>query len=60
MFTNEYVAVKFLFFLCFVYGDACGGAGGGVDCEQSQFFFRFSEGSARGEGEGEGERKIIF
>ena len=46
MFTNEYVAVKFLFFLCFVYGDACGGAG--VDCEQSQFFFRFSEGSARG------------
>ena len=48
MFTNEYVAVKFLFFLCFVYGDACGGARGGVDCEQSQFFFRFSEGSARG------------
>ena len=49
MFTNEYVAVKFLFFLCFVYGDACGGAGRGVlDCEQSIFFFRFSEGSAHG------------
>ena len=61
-----------MFFLCFVYGDACGGGGGGLDCEQSQFFFRFSEGSARGLdgprkerdyagslGEG-GERKIIF
>ena len=73
MFTNEYVAVKFLFFLCFVYGDACGG-GGGLDCEQSQFFFRFSEGSGvhtgltdqekretytRSLGEGD-ERKIIF
>ena len=48
-----------------------GGVGGGLDCEQSQFFFRFSEGSAcgfdrprkerttRSLGEG-GERKIIF
>ena len=48
--------------------------GGGLDCEQSQFFFRFSEGSGvhagltdqekretytRSLGEG-GERKIIF
>ena len=52
MFTNEYVAVKFLFFFVFVYGNACGGGrgggGGGVNCEQSHFFFRFSEGSARG------------
>ena len=54
MFTNEYVAVKFLFFFVFVYGNACGGVGGGggggggLDCEQSHFFFRFSEGSAHG------------
>ena len=49
MFTNEYVAVK-LFFFVFVYGNACGGGGwgGGVDCEQSLFFFRFSGGSASG------------
>ena len=28
VFTNEYVAVKFLFFFVFVYGNACGGGGG--------------------------------
>ena len=47
MFTNEYVAVK-LFFVVFVYGNACGGGGGGVDCEQPLFFFRVSGGSASG------------
>ena len=47
MFTNEYVAVKLVFFV-FVYGNACGGGGGVVDCEQSLFFFRFSGGSASG------------
>ena len=57
-----------------MYVNACEGwgGGGGVDCEQSLFFFRFTEGSAHeldghqekrktthslGEG---GERKIIF
>ena len=49
MLTNEYVSVKLLFFV-FVYGNACGGGGvggGGIDCEQSLFFFRFNEGSTR-------------
>ena len=48
MFTNEYVAVK-LFFFVFVYGNVCGGVGGGgVDSEQPLFLFRFSGGSASG------------
>ena len=47
MFTTEYVAVK-LFFFVSVHGNACGGGGGGVDCEQSLFLFRFSGGSASG------------
>ena len=48
MFTNVYVAVKFLFFslfLCMSMHVKVGG-GGGLDCEQSLFFFRFKEGSA--------------
>ena len=28
--------------------EEAGGGGGGLDCEQSHFFFRFSEGSAHG------------
>ena len=36
---------KFCFFFIFVYGNAR--EGGEADCEQSLFFFRFSEGSAR-------------
>ena len=50
MFTNVYVAVKFLFFslfLCMSMHVKVGGGGGGVECEQSLFFFRFNEGSAR-------------
>ena len=50
MFTNEYVAVKFFvfsLFLCMVT-HVGGGGRGGLDCEQSHFFFRFSEGSAHG------------
>ena len=45
MFTNVYVAVKFLFFslfLCMSMHVKVGGGGG-----QSLFFFRFNEGSAR-------------
>ena len=46
VFTNVYVAVKFLFFslfLCMLMHVN----GGRVDCEPSFFFFRFNEGSAR-------------
>ena len=46
MFTNEYVAVKLFFFVLGKVMHVEGG--GGVDCEQSLFFFRFSGGSASG------------
>ena len=38
----------FSLFLCMVMHVERGGGGGGVDCEQSLFFFRFSGGSASG------------
>ena len=38
----------FSLFLCMVMHVEGGGVGGGgIDCEQSLFFFRFNEGSAR-------------
>ena len=44
--------LNFCFFVCLVlcikiHVDGGGGDGGRVDCEQSPFFFQFSEGSAR-------------